>query len=518
MRDITDRKLAEEALRRSEARKSAILESALDAIVTIDGTGRVIEWNPAATEIFGYSRELALGRSFSDLLAPRSNDELARKGLPRHLQTGRGRLLGQRMELLALRANGAEFPVELTITHIASGDETVFTSFIRDITERRRTEEALRKSEERFRLLVEGVEDYAIYMLDTHGRVTTWNAGAERLHGYRAQEIIGRRFHRFYSPEDADRRKPDKALAVATSEGRYQDEHGLRRKNGSQFLASLLITALRDEAGKLTGFSAIARDVTKRKGAEDEIRRLNSALERQVQERTAELQAAYNEMEAFSYSISHDLRAPLIHIAGFVDMLKSDLGTRLDDRSRRHLDTISSSTEHMGRMIADLLTLSRIGRAEMHRTRVKLGDLVKDVQSELSAQPGNRVVTWVVGALPEVVADPILMRQVFANLLSNALKFTAQRPDARIEIGAMPGDAEDVVYVRDNGVGFDMKYASKLFGVFQRLHPQAEFPGTGVGLAKTRRILQRHGGRVWSESAPGQGATFFFALPRSATP
>jgi light-regulated signal transduction histidine kinase (bacteriophytochrome) len=237
-----------------------------------------------------------------------------------------------------------------------------------------------------------------------------------------------------------------------------------------------------------------------------------------VLERTAELQAAYNEMEAFSYSISHDLRAPLIHIAGFVDMLKSDLGARLDDRSRRHLDTISSSTEHMGRMIADLLTLSRIGRAEMHKTRVKLGDLVKDVQRELSAQPGNRVVTWVVGALPEVVADPILMRQVFANLLANALKFTAQRPDARIEVGAMPGDAEDVVFVRDNGVGFDMKYASKLFGVFQRLHPQAEFPGTGVGLAKTRRILQRHGGRVWSESAPGQGATFYFALPRTTAP
>ncbi len=518
MRDITDRKQAEEALRRSEARKSAILESALDAVVTIDSGGKIIEWNPAAGQTFGYSRELALGRAFADLISPQSNEELTRKGLPRYLQTGRGRLLGQRMELMALRANGAEFPVELTITHIVAGDEMVFTSFIRDITERRRTEEALRKSEERFRLLVEGVEDYAIYMLDTHGRVTTWNAGAERLHGYRAQEIIGRRFHRFYSAEDAERRKPDQALAVATTEGRYQDEHGLVRKNSSQFWASLLITALRDEAGKLTGFSTIARDVTKRKNAEDEIRRLNSALEQQVQERTAELQAAYNEIEAFSYSISHDLRAPLIHIAGFVDMLKSDLGTHLDDRSRRHLDTISNSTEHMGRMIADLLTLSRIGRAEMHKVRVNLGDIAREVQNELMAQWQGRPVNWVVGQLPDASADPILMRQVFVNLLSNALKFTSKRPDARIEIGAIRGDNEDVVFIRDNGAGFDMKYASRLFGVFQRLHAPTDFPGTGVGLAKTRRILQRHGGRIWAESSPGQGALFSFSLPRTGPP
>ncbi len=515
MRDITDRKNSEEALRRSEARKSAILESALDAIVTIDAQGKIIEWNPAAEKIFGYSRELALGRAFTELMAPASNEELNRKGLGRYLQTGRGRLLGQRLELMALRANGAEFPVELTITHISSGEQTVFTSFIRDITERRRTEEALRKSEERFRLLVEGVEDYAIYMLDPHGRVTTWNVGAERIHGYRAQEIVGRRFHRFYTPEDCDRRKPDQALAVATSEGRYHDEHWLVRKNGAPFWASFVITALRDEGSKLTGFSTIARDVTTRKQAEDEIRRLNAALERQVKERTAELEAAYNEIEAFSYSISHDLRAPLIHIAGFVEMLKSDLGAKLDDRSRRHLETICNSTETMGRMITDLLTLSRIGRADMRKVRLNLGDLVKDVQRELLPQLQNRTVHWTVAELPEVNADPVLLRQAMFNLLSNALKFTRKRPEARIEIGQAPTDTEAVVYVRDNGVGFDMQYAAKLFGVFQRLHPATEFEGSGIGLANTRRIIQRHGGRTWAESRPNDGATFYFSLPRT---
>jgi PAS domain S-box-containing protein len=513
IRDITDRKQAEEALRHSEARKAAVLETALDAIISMDHDGKIIEWNPAAERIFGYSRELALGRDMSELIMPKSTHEQHRKGLARFLQTGRGRMLGHRTEMMALRANGAEFPVELTVTKIPGDGPPVFTSFVRDITERRRTEEALRKSEERFRLLVEGVEDYAIYMLDTHGRITTWNAGAERIEGYRAQEIIGRRFHRFYTPEDVERKKPDQVLAVATAEGRFQDERWQVRKDGSQFWASFVITALRDENGKLTGFSTIARDITKRKHAEDEIRRLNTELERRVQDRTAELQAAYHEMEAFSYSISHDLRAPLIHIAGFVEMLKSDLGDRLDEKSRRHLNTICDSTETMGRMIADLLTFSRIGRAEMHKVRFNLGDTVKDVRRDLQPQTENRTVAWVVPELPEVYADPFLLRQALFNLLTNALKYTRNRAEARIEITAESTDREHIFSVRDNGAGFDMRYASKLFGVFQRLHPTSEFEGTGIGLANVRRIIQRHGGRTWAEGEVDGGATFYFSLP-----
>ncbi len=513
IRDITDRRRAEEALRRSETRKAAVLETALDAIISIDQDGRVIEWNPAAERIFGYSRELALGREMAELIVPKSNHELHRKGLARFLQTGRGRMLGHRTEVMALRANGAEFPVELSITRIPGEGPLVFTSFVRDITERRRTEEALRKSEERFRLLVEGVEDYAIYMLDTHGRVTTWNTGAERIMGYRAQEIIGRRFHRFYAPDDAERKKPDQALAVATAEGRFQDERWLLRKDGTQYWASFVITALRDENGKLTGFSTIARDITKRKHAEDEIRRLNAELEHRVQERTAELQAAYQEMEAFSYSISHDLRAPLIHIAGFVEMLKSDLGPALDEKSSRHLQTICDSTESMGRMIADLLTFSRIGRAEMNKVRFSLNDTVKDVRRDLQQQTQNRQIEWTIPDLPEVVGDPFLLRQAIYNLLGNAVKYTRRRAGARIEITLQTTDTEHIIGIRDNGAGFDMKYAAKLFGVFQRLHSATEFEGTGIGLANVRRIVGRHGGRTWAEGVVDGGATFYFSLP-----
>jgi PAS domain S-box-containing protein len=516
IRDITDRKRSEEALRLSEARKAAVLETALDAIISIDQEGKIVDWNAAAEKTFGYSRALALGRELADLVAPRSTAELQQKGLARILHTGRGRLLGQRTEAVAMRANGAEFPVELTIARIPGEAPMLFTIFLRDITDRKRTEEALRKSEERFRLLIEGIEDYAIYMLDPHGRITSWNAGAERIDGYRSQEIIGRRFHRFYTPEDCERKKPDQALAVATAEGRYRGECWHVRKNGTRYWANFTITALRDEQGRLYGFSKIARDITQRKEAEDEIRRLNTELERRIHERTAELQSAQQEMEAFSYSISHDLRAPLIHIAGFVEMLRSEIGDRIDEKSRRHLETICGSTEHMGRMIADLLTFSRIGRAELNRVRFNLTDTVRDVQRELQPQLEGRRVTWSVSELPDVWGDPILLRQAVFNLLANAVKFTRPRGEARIEIGAETTTTEHIVFIRDNGVGFDANYAGKLFGVFQRLHPASEFEGTGIGLANTRRILQRHHGRTWAEAKPGAGATFYFSLPIAA--
>jgi light-regulated signal transduction histidine kinase (bacteriophytochrome) len=232
-----------------------------------------------------------------------------------------------------------------------------------------------------------------------------------------------------------------------------------------------------------------------------------------VQERTAELRAAYQELEAFSYSISHDLRAPLIHIAGFVEMLKSDLGARLDEKSSRHLQTICDSTENMGRMIADLLTFSRIGRADMHKIRFDLNDTVKEVRRDLQAQAQNRKVTWVVAQLPEVFGDPLLLRQALYNLLGNALKYTRNRAEAHIEITAGTNEREHIIAIKDNGAGFDMKYAAKLFGVFQRLHSASEFEGTGIGLANVRRIIGRHGGRTWAEGAPDDGAEFYFSLP-----
>ena len=246
-----------------------------------------------------------------------------------------------------------------------------------------------------------------------------------------------------------------------------------------------------------------------RKRAEDEIRHLNQDLER----RAVELDTANKELEAFSYSVSHDLRAPLRHIGGFSDLLGRHLASGLDETGRRYMDTISSSVKRMGDLIDDLLALSRVGRAEMGSTRVPLGTLVAEVVRELEEEARGRRIDWKIAALPEVRGDRALLRQALVNLISNALKYTRNRPQACIEIGAAAPNGETVVCVRDNGVGFDMHYAHKLFGVFQRLHNAEEFEGTGIGLASVRRIIQRHGGRTWAEGLPGQGAAFYFSLP-----
>lgn len=253
-----------------------------------------------------------------------------------------------------------------------------------------------------------------------------------------------------------------------------------------------------------------------RRHDEQEIRRLNKDLEHRVILRTAELEAANRELEAFSYSVSHDLRAPLRHVEGFIEILQNVKGPLLDNEAKSYLQTISDSARQMGRLIDDLLAFSRTSRAELSKTRLNLGSLVEAVIRDLRHETEKRRVEWVIADLPEVKADSALLRQVLVNLLGNALKYTRTRRRARIEIGSQSTPMEHVIFVKDNGVGFDMRYAHKLFGVFQRLHRAAEFEGTGVGLANVRRIVQRHGGQTWAESELDRGATFYFSLPVGA--
>jgi len=236
----------------------------------------------------------------------------------------------------------------------------------------------------------------------------------------------------------------------------------------------------------------------------------------ELQSRGELLQAANKELEAFSYSVSHDLRAPLRHIDGYAALLSKAAGEALNDKARRYLQTISDSAKQMGQLIDDLLVFSRMGRQDMLRTTVNLDQLVKTVLHDLRLDLQGRTISWTMHPLPNVLGDPAMLRQVFVNLISNALKFTATRPETKIEIGAVKGSSgEAEVFVRDNGVGFDMQYVNKLFGVFQRLHRNDEFEGTGIGLANVRRIIHRHGGRTWAEGALDQGATFYFSLPLS---
>jgi PAS domain S-box-containing protein len=384
--DRARRKQAEEELRRNQARKSAILNAALDAIITIDHEGKIHGWNRAAEVTFGYTRDQAIGREMAELIIPPDLRMAQRQALIHYVSTRQSTPANRRYESRAMRADGSEFPVEIALARIPLEGLPMFTGFVRDITDRKKSEE--------------------------------------------------------------------------------------------------------------------------------HICELNADLERRVRERTAQLEAANKELEAFSYSVSHDLRAPVRHIEGFIQVLEPMTAGLLNDESRNVLNMISQSARHMNRLIEGLLAFSRTHRAEMVFTDVDVGILIDEARNELRNQARDRKIEWIIHPLPAIRGDPITLRQVFVNLISNALKYTSTRDHARIEIGVEPKEDETIFYVRDNGVGFEAQYTDRLFGVFQRLHPATQFEGTGIGLAIVRRIIARHGGRTWAEGERDNGATFYFSISK----
>jgi PAS domain S-box-containing protein len=409
---------------------------------------------------------------------------------------------------------------------------------------RRRAEQALRQSEERFRLLVDGVKDYAIFMLDPAGHVVSWNGGAQRIKGWTAEEIVGQHFSRFYPAESAAAGHPQQALDWAATQGRYEEEAWRVRKDGSRFLAHVTITSLRDEQGRLRGFAKVTHDITERQRQEDEKHDLlreqqalteeltatNEELATQAEELTLQkdelerlndylrsqqqlLEAANEELEAFSYSVSHDLKAPVRIIEGFSRMLMGEHADQLDAEGFRLLQVITDNTKRMHSLIDDLLALSRLGRMQIKKSVVNLTALARQVFEPLQAEAPKRNLQLMLGDLPPAWGDQSLLYQVMQNLLGNAIKFTSFRETAVIEVGGRTEGKENIYYVKDNGAGFDERYGSNLFRPFQRLHICAEFEGTGIGLAIVQRIIQRHGGRVWAEGKVREGATFYFSLP-----
>lgn len=358
--------------------------------------------------------------------------------------------------------------------------------------------------------IVESSHD-AIISKSLDGTITSWNPGAQRLFGYSAEEIVGKPITLLFPPD----RSEEEAQIVSRLKRGERVEHieAMRiRKDGRRIQVSATISPIKDRNGQVTGASKIVRDITERVQAQKEIQRLNEDLAR----RAAQLEVANKELEAFSYSVSHDLRAPLRHIDGFLELLQKKAGSALDAKCQRYVGMISESAREMGTLIDDLLSFSRMGRGEMRTAQVNLEHLVHTTIRDLGVETSGRDISWKVQPLPEVQGDCSLLRQVFVNLLSNAVKYTRTRARSEIEIGCLPsGNGEDAFFVRDNGVGFDMKYADKLFGVFQRLHEADEFEGTGIGLANVQRIVCRHGGRVWADAIVDEGATFYFSLPKS---
>ena len=813
------RQQAQMQLGQSKEREAAILYASLDAVITIDHQGRVLEFNPAAQKIFGYDRADVLGQEMSQLIIPPALREQHRRGLAKYLATGKGPVLGKRIELTGMRADGTEFPVELTITPIVDGDQPVFTGFVRDISERKLAEEKISYQA----YLLENVND-AVIGSDENSVIRFWNQGAERIFGWKSEEVIGRSGREILRSEifNTDR---ETVLKILAETGRWKGEALLYRKDGTQVMMEVSTIALRDANDQITGYVSVNRDITERKLAEEELRKnaartqaladisrtlaavrldyqavldataqhtteligdacairlvsedkqwlemasiyhpdprtlailrkmlaanplradtglggqviqtskpvlipiispeqlkaivpstassilehisihsllvvplraqggvlgtltltrdqpdrpytakdqsflqdladraalsianarlykamqqLNNELEQRVAKRMAQLQeseekfskaflaspaavsiaslpdgryinvnealakltgyskeellghtsaelglvdasarskileatrthgfahnveiqirtksnqivevltsieqmelagqpcllsvnfditdrkraevelqkakleleAANKELEAFSYSVSHDLRAPLRSIDGFSQALLEDYGELLPVEGHNFLKNVRSSAHRMAQLIDGLLDLSRVTRAHIKAVPVDLTRLGENILAELQRTYPERNVTCSVA--PNLIArgDPRLLQVVLENLLNNAWKYTSNQLEPKIEFGSKHENGERIYFVRDNGAGFDMTYADKLFGAFQRLHPTTEFPGTGIGLATVQRIIHRHGGRIWAESAVGQGATFFFTLP-----
>ena len=385
-----------------------------------------------------------------------------------------------------------------------------------EVSERRRAEEILR---ERASLL--DLTHDTVFVRDMNDVITYWNRGAEELYGWTSREAVGQVSHqltRTIFPEPLDEINT-KLLRT----GRWEGELVHAMRDGTGVVVASRWSLQRDERGNPIAILETNNNITERKQAEEAVRRSRDELEVKVKERTAELrktnvdlQSVNKELEAFAYSVSHDLRAPVRHIAGFTELLQKHVEPVLDDKSRHHISMILDSAKRMGTLVDDLLAFSRIGRAETQKTTVHLEQLIKGVVGEVAPDAQDRKISWRIGTLPICYGDPSMLRLVFANLVTNAVKFTRTREQAEIEIDSLNHTPDEVVvFVKDNGVGFDMKYKDKLFGVFQRLHSQEAFEGTGIGLATVQRIVQAHGGRVWAEASVNNGATFYVVLPKA---
>lgn len=503
--DITDRKPAGE----TRAYLADVVESSDDAIVAKTLEGTITAWNPGAERLYGYSAKEAVGRPMRMLLPPERAEE--ETGILARLRRGES---VKHFETVRLTKGGRRIDVSVTISPIRDSRGVVIgaSNVGRDITDRKQAERALRESEERMRLFIEHAPA-ALAMFDREMRYLCASHRWLIDYGMEGSDLRGKSHYEMFGevPEywkQLHRRGLNGEVLTA-------DCDRFERADGSVQWLKWEIRPWHDAKGEVGGIVIFAEDITERKNSEDALRESEQQLEARVEQRTAEMEAANRELEAFTYSVSHDLRAPLRHVAGFSRILTEDFGPQLPAEARDHIRRIEDGVRRMGVLVDELLNLARVGRHALKLERTDLNVVVQEVVSQLQPEISGRVVNWKIASMPPAVCDPALVKQVFRNFVANALKFTRPRPHADIEISCERKNGNLVIAVRDNGVGFNMKYVDKLFGVFQRLHRGEDFEGTGIGLATVQRIVHKHGGRVWAEGELDKGATFYFTLPAS---
>lgn len=501
-----------------------LLDAANDAILLVDqDTWRILWANRTAERLYKRDAATLCAMTVADLRPP-----LARGQTAAHISSVVSHQ-GAVFESTHMDADGEIIPVEVSSRPVEAAGRRMLFSIARDLRERDRLRRELHEFVERLNAIVHTAPE-AILALSTEGLVTVWNEGAERMLGWTAAEVIGRPVP--FVPEHR-RAEYERLFARILGGERLQNVELRRvRKDGREIDVSLSSAAVRNAQGEVIGVMALVHDISARKAAErrqahllDEIRALNQELEARVERRTAELRRVNDELtqinaelEAFTYSVSHDLRAPLRAIDGFSRILEEDHGGALDTEARRVLGVIRANSTRMAALMESLLALSRAGRAELHVGPVDMRRLLDEVLAEMLPPAARARVRLEIGDLPPAIGDVHLLRQVLTNLVGNAVKFSAPRPAPHIAIGGVARGHEVEYFVRDNGVGFDPRYAHRLFGAFQRLHRAEDFEGTGVGLALVQRIALRHGGRAWATGQLGKGATFWVALPASTAP
>lgn len=510
--DVHDRWLAEQALLESQERYRRIVETAGEGIWLTDREWNLAFVNDRLSEMLGYTSEELVGMNVESFVFPGDREKFTER------QRSRERGESERYQANLQAKNGSEVCVLLSTRSLRDDDGAFLGSLamVTDVTDRVLAERTLKESERRLATLMSHLPGMAYRChVDAHWTLEFVSEGCEALTGYRPERLTNNpdlTFVKLIHPDDLHKMSSGVAAALK-SRGVFRLVYRIHTASGEEKWVWEQGQGVFSPEGQLVALEGFIADITEQKQSEEEITRLNEELESRVIRRTEQLQQANRELEGFSYSVSHDLRAPLRGIDGFARILQDEYAAALPDEGRRYLKLVRNNAQQMGRLIDDLLNFSRLNRQPVRRVACDSAALVKECLESLGSEANGRELCVSVGDLPRVEADPALLRQVFVNLLSNAMKFTRRSEPARIEVGTLEHpDCGRVFFVRDNGVGFDMKYRDKLFGVFQRLHRAEDYEGTGVGLALIQRIIHRHNGEIWAEAEPGEGAVFYFTL------